>query len=98
MNLGIAWLCPFIAERFSDFNVSVFIKQMDIQDMDSVKVGFTEQSANAKIIHRAQHAATKVCIWFIENQTKIFYRSSIFRIEFASVLKLFSFGELTIRI
>lgn len=49
MNLGIAWLCPFIAERFSDFNVSVFIKQMDIQDMDSVKVGFTEQSGNAKI-------------------------------------------------
>ena len=63
MNLGIAWLCPFIAERFSDFNVSVFIKQMDIQDMDSVKVGFTEQSANAKIMHRAQHAATKVYVF-----------------------------------
>ena len=36
---------------------------MDIQGMDSVKVGFTEQSANAKIIHRAQDAATKVYVF-----------------------------------
>ena len=72
---------------------------MDIQHMDSLKAGFSEQSANAKIIHWAHHAATKVYIFdLLRTKPKFFYRSSIFRIEFASVRKLFSFGESTLRI